>query len=259
MEILKRAQEITKSQSTVRRSDLAYGQRRCKQLDEATERMPEINGFTCEFCSDRGGKHIVKNDNEICWEYCSHCANIRQSFYLLQKSGLADKTFDSFKANSEWQTGLLEKTKAYSNTKNAWLFIGGQSGCGKTHLCTAAVRELIFRENVSATLFKWIEDARLLKSVANESGYISEIDRFRTVTVLYIDDLFKGGITAADLKLAYDLLDYRYRHKLRTIISSELYLDEIISKDEALGGRIKEMAGDYVLHIGRDSGKNHRL
>lgn len=259
--MLNQIREKAERPNTERRSDAsaAAEQWRCEQLNGITEKMPEISGFSCTACGDIGGKYEIINGSYISWTPCPHCSNIRKGFYLLKKSGLADKTFDSFKTTAEWQKGLLGKVSAYTSSEDCWLYMGGQSGCGKTHLCTAAVRELLLSKNVSAKLFKWVEDARLLKALVNDSGYISEIDRFRTVAILYIDDLFKGGVTAADLKLAYDILDYRYRHKLRTIISSEMFLDEIIGKDEALGGRIKEMSEGFSLNITRDKGKNYRL
>ena len=66
--------------------------------------------------------------------------------------------------------------------------------------------------------------------------------------MLYIDDLFKGNVTGADLNLAFQLINARYNdRKLITILSSELTLSEIIEQDEALGGRIYERARGFVL------------
>ncbi len=238
---------------------LSSSKRQCERLNEETEKLPEICGFHCTECNDRGGTYKISESGEICFYCCTHCANVREGMYLLKKSGLADKTFEIFETNSEWQKRLLERVRKYSASDGKWLFIGGQSGCGKTHLCTAAAREIILGENVSAALFKWVEDARELKALVNDSSYSAEADKFRKADILYIDDLLKGSVTAADLKLGYDLVDYRYRHRLRTIISSEMFLSEIISKDEALGGRIKEMAGEFAFNIKRDRSKNYRL
>lgn len=231
---------------------------RCDQSNAIAEKMPELDGFSCTECGDKGGKYET-DGFYLNWVPCPRCSNVRKGFYLLKKSGLENKTFDSFKTENDWQRALLKSVMEYSRTERKWLYIGGQSGCGKTHLCTAAIREAIFKGNVSAALFKWVEDARTMKASVNDSGYGSEADRFRKAEILYIDDMFKGGVTAADLKLAYDLIDHRYRHGLRTVISSELYIDEVIAKDEALGGRIKEMAGEYSLNIARGKGKNYRL
>jgi DNA replication protein DnaC len=65
----------------------------------------------------------------------------------------------------------------------------------------------------------------------------------KTFPVLYIDDFLKGGITDADIRLAFELLNYRYNNSsLLTIISSEVDLKNIFDADEALAGRIYERA-----------------
>ena len=80
---------------------------------------------------------------------------------------------------------------------------------------------------------------------------------------MYIDDLFKPVSlniqpTQGELRRAKDLIDYRYRNKLTTIISTEISIEDICAIDEAIGGRIYEMCKDYYVHItGKD--KNYRL
>ena len=86
------------------------------------------------------------------------------------------------------------------------------------------------------------------------------------VRCLYIDDLFKpirgdrGDIpaSAADLRLAFQLINYRYVHRLPTVISSEKYLTEIMDLDEAIGSRIYERARGYILTVNRDAARNRR-
>ena len=60
------------------------------------------------------------------------------------------------------------------------------------------------------------------------------------------------------MRLAYELINYRYVKKLTTIISSEKQLDELMEIDSAIAGRINEMAGNYLIKIkGKD--KNLRF
>ena len=165
---------------------------------------------------------------------------------------------------NEWQRNLLQTVRNYSaNFGDKWLFIGGQSGSGKTHLCTAVLQELVFNHRKEILLFEWAEKSKKLKQLINDPKYDEELSRYKSVSVLYIDDLFKvkrgETATAADVNLAFELLDYRDRENLTTIISSEFSIDDIISIDEATGGRIKYRAQEYALHIGKDRGKNYRL
>ena len=86
---------------------------------------------------------------------------------------------------------------------------------------------------------------------------------------MYIDDFLKpiknrdGEImppSVADVNLAFEILDYRKNANLRTIISSERFIGEIIAIDEATGSRILEKTkSNYFINIKRDKKRNHRL
>ena len=51
----------------------------------------------------------------------------------------------------------------------------------------------------------------------------------------------------ADINLAYQLLNERYNTRRRTIISSERSIEDILRIDEAVGGRIFELAREYCV------------
>jgi DNA replication protein DnaC len=87
--------------------------------------------------------------------------------------------------------------------------------------------------------------------------------------VLYIDDLFKPvqddtgerrQPNPGDIRLAFELLNFRYIHRdLITIISSEWTIDELQDIDPAIGGRVYQRSKDYCLTISREEYKNYRL
>lgn len=103
----------------------------------------------------------------------------------------------------------------------------------------------------------WAEEAPAAKAAVNEPEYKEIVSGYQKADVLYIDDLFKNCVTDADIRLAFQILDYRYRNAMCTIISSEHTLDEIYSIDKALGGRIAETA--FNINIQKDSKKDYRL
>lgn len=238
--------------------DRAYYENRCRAMNETIGKLDD--GYNCERCLNKGFIYTTGEDGEMLSNECLDCYNIRTSLRLLKNSGLENKTFENFIVKADWQKGLLHTVKEFAaDTSGKWLFIGGQSGCGKTHLCTAALREIIFTQNRSVRILKWVEASRSLKAAVNDSAYASEADVYKSAEVLYIDDMFKGGgnaISNADLRLAFELLDYRYLKELTTVISSEFSFDKILRADEAIGGRIREKAGKYVLHVKQDSNKN---
>lgn len=240
-----------------------YLQQQCNNYNSTQGHLNEIDGYNCDECKNKGHLWIV-NNNEILQRNCYNCKPIRDSLRILRESGLVNCTFKNFVCTEKWQEKLITLCKDFvHNTKGEWLFIGGQSGSGKTHLCTAVLRNFVFEYRVSIALFKWQENAKRLKQIVNDISYTSEIDVFKKAKVLYIDDFFKvkkgEKVTAADVNLAYELLDYRYCNNLLTIISSEFSLAEIIDIDEAVGGRIKQRAKNYVLYIDIDKSKNYRL
>ena len=80
--------------------------------------------------------------------------------------------------------------------------------------------------------------------------------------------MFKAGkvknelsVTAGDINLAFEILNYRYNNKLKTIISSELLTTELKDIDESLAGRIYEMTqhNNYALNINRSDATNLRI
>ena len=180
----------------------------------------------------------------------------RKSLRLLRLSGLEDlvrdSTFKSYQTPDEFTTTAKARAVDYvKNGEEKWFYISGHPGCGKTHLCTAICRRLL-GQNIPVRYFMWRKDGPKLKAMVNSDpeGYDKLMNEFVSAPVLYIDDLFKGKVTDADLNLAFALINARYnrRRKTRTIFSSERSIAEIRKLDEAVGGRIAERAEGYILH-----------
>lgn len=95
----------------------------------------------------------------------------------------------------------------------------------------------------------WREMAPKLKALVNERElYEAKMDKFKEADVLYIDDFFKGNITAADINLAFELLNSRYNSRSKiTIISTERTVEDLIEIDEALGSRIYERSKGFYI------------
>lgn len=189
------------------------------------------------------------------------------------KNIIRDYTFDKFQTPEPWQETLKAAAMDYAKNPSGWFALCGQSGCGKTHLCTAICRELLL-EGREVVYMLWRDEIGKIKQAARMSEFDGEtvelrriLDKYKTAKVLYIDDLFKTGKTAenatqrptaADINYAFEILNYRYNNpELLTILSTELTEDELLDIDEAIGGRIYERAKAYS--IGKDRGKNYRV
>ena len=158
-------------------------------------------------------------------------------------------TFDSFCVDFEWQSVVMGKAIEYlQNICDMSFFISGQSGCGKTHICTAICNEIMIRGGRLKYL-QWTKDStRLKQQLVNEpEQYRKAIDELIRIPYLYLDDLFKQDVTNADIRLAYEIINGRYNASLPVIVSSERSLDYIRQlrngDGEAIAGRIFETCG----------------
>jgi DNA replication protein DnaC len=146
----------------------------------------------------------------------------------------------------------------------SWFFMGGQSGSGKTHICSAIAIEFL-RLGYEVKYMLWKDDSRKIKNDNFEGGNI--IEYYKNVDILYIDDLFKTvkvegqqfqRPTQGDANLAFEIINSRLSQNKITIISSENTIYELFDIDEATAGRIKQMCGEFCLNISKGEGKNYR-
>ena len=236
------------------------------------------DGHNCDICKNRGYMwELGEYGNGFTHNYVPcECMKVRSMIKKIQKSGLKnimlEYTFDKYIEITEWHKNLKDRALNFiKDNSSDWFFIGGQSGAGKTHLCTAITTSYL-KQNIAAQYMLWRDDVTKIKALVNDvEEYHKIVDELKTVPVLYIDDLFKMGKnnqgivqppTVADINLAYEIINYRYNNKgLVTIISSEYTIGDLVKIDEALGGRISEKtaANGYCINIKKDISKNYRL
>lgn len=254
-----------------------YSQQKCDWYNNTAGDLHLSDGYDCPLCKNKGYiQKPVKSEFGYWTEmhYLCKCQKIRRVINRMKRSGLqktiSECTFEKYEAATDWHKHIKEKAQQFiKDTGGSWFFIGGQSGCGKTHICTAICRHFLY-EDKEVRYMVWREDVTNLKANVTEAEqYTKMIDEYKKAEVLYIDDLFKTGKadgdkpqkpTAADINIAFELLNYRYNNPdLITIISSECMIMDILEIDEATGGRIAEKAGAYSLNIKPDRAKNYRL
>lgn len=230
----------------------------------------KLTGPHCEHCHDKGYIAVVQ-DGCIVHRDCE-CMAGRRSMQRIEKSGLKSLldryTFDAYETPEPWQQNAKELAQRFLNDhERKWFVASGVPGSGKTHICTAICGALMDR-GMETRYMLWRSDSTRIKAVINDPDeYGALIDPLKAVKVLYIDDFWKAGrdekgklkITAADVNLAFDLLNDRYNDpKKVTIISTELLIPDILDVDVAVGSRIYERGKEYCLRIRGDE-KNWRL
>ena len=231
------------------------------QADVYNASVEDGDGYECDECKNKRYIASVRN-GEMVLRQC-RCVKARTSLYNARNSGLGellDKcTFSSYAATQTWQERIREKALNYSTNPFGWFYIGGSVGSGKTHICTAMVGEML-KVGKSAKYFVWRDEiVRIKASVNDEAAYAKLVNAAKNTDVLYIDDFFKAGAapTAADVNVAFEIINYRYNINSITIFSSEKSIDEIMEIDMATGSRIYEKSLNNYIYLSGD--KNQRM
>lgn len=233
--------------------------------------------YRCNVCHDNGWIE-TRDENGCRIARKCECMKARQAEELMRASGLSEmldsKTFDSFLTGSAMQERLkrtaIDYTKAVIESNGQpnrpWLYIGGNPGCGKTHICTAICGELL-KNNVGVKYMQWLDESRNLKASVNDPDFDDEVYQYTAPTVLYIDDFLKQKYTEnpvftdADIKIAFTILNERYFQNKPTIISSEWDLTgQLFGTDEGTFSRVYERCKHgFLLTIPRSPEYNYRL
>ena len=230
-----------------------------------------LTDYDCQLCGNKGNVAKVYYDERYDmvregFTECK-CMKIRGAIWKMKASGLeqaiATQRFENYTVEHEWQEAMKKTAMDYAKDPSGWLFLGGQVGCGKTHLCTAVCRDLL-RAGKAVIYMPWqSEIVRLKACVMDSDEYTKQINEFKNAEVLYIDDFFKPvagqEATAADVRIAYELINHRYLSKMLTLISSERNITELANIDEAVGSRIYEMSKGHYQSIKRDASRNYRF
>jgi DNA replication protein DnaC len=192
------------------------------------------------------------------------CFGSRLTIQRLQSCGVWTRAqrckLSDFETETATQQILKQTTESFiENPEGRWLCLCGQSGSGKTFLTTAAFVELSFKLGVAGRYLQWNQDSRALKAATLEDPE-SLWESYKTADLLLLDDVFKGGLpSTADVKMLFEILDFRYNNELTTILSTELTFDQLLEVDQATASRIRQKCGPFLVSISPDVSKNYRL
>lgn len=223
----------------------------------------DLIGYNCPDCKNRGGYLIPDDDGFTHFRPCK-CMKIRRSLKAAEKngmSGLLNKTVKEYQVESETQNRLKQAATEYiQGDHTSWFVMLGQTGAGKTHLC-AAVTNYLMKNGQDVYYLLWTSEIKAINRSMGEQGTenTAKIKQLERVPVLFIDDLFKGGASRADIALTFEIINSRAVNRQTTIISSELFPEQIAQIDSAIMGRIKEMAKQFLVVVQMDDSINYRL
>ena len=239
------------------------------KIDGFNDSVGQLNDYDCPICKNKGVimelKHIELYDDYVAYGRECECMFKRRTLANARRSGLGEylkKTFNDYKAEEQWQENVKQKAVDFlKEDNNDWFLALGQTGSGKTLISSIITNYLLFKKNKKVRYITWTDFISKLKRdmMGDSTNIVSEyLDDIKNVEVLYIDELLKK-YNETDLKYIIEIINFRYTNNLKTIISSERLVDDLLDIDEATMGRMIEKAGKYIINIPKDRSKNYRL
>ncbi|MGL5868969.1 ATP-binding protein [Clostridium chrysemydis] len=211
----------------------------------------------CPICMGTGMELVKDNIYRKC--KCSKLEHVKE---LWKKSDMGydflDKNFKSYNPVTVDQKHMKDLATSYflefDNIKNSIsnsIMLLGQSGSGKTHLLTATAYKLIEEKGIGVVYMSFVESLTKLKQlkVNDTCKYQKSINKYKNAKVLFIDDLFKGKITEADILITFEIINYRINKRLPMMISSERSILELKNFDNAIAGRMFNASKRFVMEI----------
>ena len=136
--------------TTFKMSPREYEQYKVDNMNNAVGDRNQQDGYECRVCKNKGFVVKLVESPDGTYSHCAadcKCVEVRNSIMRMKRSGLKDiikdYTFEKFEATEPWQKSIKDAAMEYAQNPEGWFFLGGQSGAGKTHLCTAICREFL--------------------------------------------------------------------------------------------------------------------
>jgi len=182
-------------------------------------------------------------------------------FALSNLDELKHLTFDNFKprgrvglraAQAESLEQASNQARIFAETRQGWLMLSGQYGCGKTHLAAAIANFAV--DLGIPTLFLTVPDLLdTLRFSYNdpESTFEARFDEIRSAPLLVMDDFGTQNATEWAQEKLFQILNYRYINKLPLVVTTNLMPEEMEPRissrleDPEMVTRVNIMAPDY--------------
>ena len=227
--------------------------------------LDKEDGIQCSLCKNKGYIQVI-DSGYMKYKRCL-CMAKRDSLKRARNSGLGDylnKTLDDYIAKDEWQKKCKRMVEAYIESHShddTWFVACGQSGCGKTLLGAIIANSLLVEKGRSVMYIIWTDYISKVKRdmMGEKTNEASDaLEKVKTAEVLFLDEVIKK-YNETDLKYLIEIINYRYTNDLKTIITSEKLLSELLDIDEATFGRAAEKCEGFLINIPKDRKKNYRL
>ena len=234
--------------------------------NETEGNLHQEDGIQCVVCNNKGWTQFVE-DGCVRTRHC-RCWSRREAYKKAKSSGLGKylkKTLDDYETLGEdWRERCQRAVEAYIDRHShddTWFMACGQNGSGKTLLGSIIANTLLTKKERSVMYVVWTDfigevKRDMMGEKANEVSV--RMKEIKNVDVLFLDEVVKKH-NETDLRYLMEIINYRYTNDLKTIITSEKPLKELIDIDEASFGRAVEKCEGFMINIPKDRKKDWRL
>lgn len=225
--------ELTKAERYSQEWRTAFFKRR-----NARQALEELLGWTehaGEFVEDAiapDGRSIGHWTKEV-YHKGEIQRRLEQPEKLLNQSNLGerfkDRTFASFDAKRDMNA--FKACSNYANNANIMndkrngLIIAGGYGSGKTHLA-AAISKVLIDRGIEVLFGTSVTHLDNIRNDFENTGINRYEARMKSVPMLVIDDLGKEKKTDWTRQVLFDIVNYRYEHKLPMIVTTNLVSED---------------------------------
>lgn len=238
---------------------------------------PRDGGPPCDYCQNR--RFVLDAYGNL--KPCPKCNMVQQwrmetlRAFSSRSARSAQQTFDNFQTlfDDEVEPTLalaLHEARAFAsncirahaqgttNIQRRWLVLFGERGTGKSHLC-AAVDNALQAAGVpclfitAPEMFNSLYQALREREAGESDHFEPRKTIYKTATVLILDDLSAEATTEWNASVLLEILDYRYRNLLWTMIATntppQAFEPRIASRlqDTSLCSVVEVAAHDYRL------------
>ncbi len=175
-------------------------------------------------------------------------SNEQQRLYRLSNlDAFKQMTFETFKIQGRLGLGdqqikslqyAFNQSQQFARNLSGWLLLMGSYGCGKTHLA-AAIANFVISLGVP-TLFLTVPDLLdwLRFSYDNpDTTFEDRLEEIRNIRLLVLDDLGTQNATPWAEEKLYQIINYRYIHRLPVVITTNLSMTQI---DGRISSRLQD-------------------
>ncbi len=183
----------------------------------------------------------------ICQQSASTRASQARLYRTSNLEAFKDMTFNTFSVQGRLGLGdeqirslqyALSQSQQFAASPKGWLVLMGSYGCGKTHLAAAVANTCV--EYGMNTLFLTVPD--LLDWLrysydSTDTTFEQRFEEIRNVNLLVLDDLGSQNATRWASEKLFQIVDYRYSHRLPTVVTTNLDLEDL---DDRIRSRLQD-------------------